>query len=182
MGVKHIVMSGILCLVLGLWLAPGSAEAFWPFSKKKEQGAIYNTPKTKGNPAEKKWQAGKVLPSTPEPDVVLNGVTIKGLKPSMMRASYAPKSVEEIGAIALAHNSWQPDAMAQMEVAAQARMDAAKMRSQKHLTNLQAGKYKRPVNVQAVQGTTGGEAKPPVRQIFNKPVLTKPGKVFTDYR
>ena len=182
MGVKHIIMSGILCLALGVWLVPGPAEAFWPFGKKKEQAEIYNTPKTKGKPAEKKWQAGKLLPSTPEPDVVLNGVTIKGLKPSMMRASYAPKSAEEIGAIALAHNSWQPDAMAQMEVAAQARMDAAKARSQKHLANLQAGKYRRPAVAQPVQGAAGVEVKPPVRQIFNKPVLVKPNKVFTDYR
>jgi hypothetical protein len=176
-------MSGILCLALGLSVAPGAAEAFWPFTKKKEQTEIYNTPKTKGNPADKKWLAGKVLPSTSaEPDVVINGMTVKGLKPSMMTASYAPKNVEEIGAIAMAHTSWQAGALADLEDAAQARIAAAKMRSQRHLANLQAGKYKRPVSAQAVQGAAGEDAKPPVRQIFNKPVLTKPGKVFTDYR
>ncbi len=181
MGIKRIIMSGILCLALGFWLTPGPAGAFWPFGKKKEQAEIYNTPKTKGNPAEKKWQGGKVLPSTPEPDVVINGVTIKGLKPSMMRASYAPKNAEEIGAIAMAHNSWQLDAMAQMESAAQERIAAAKMRSQKHLANLQAGKYKRPVSATVVQGAADDDVKPPTRQIFNRPVLTKPNKVFTDY-
>jgi hypothetical protein len=179
----------IFLLVFGLGLASAEAQ-FWPFGKKKEQAStqddnrqsVFNM-KGKEGAAGNTWSMNSKK-SAEGKDVVVNGVTIKGLKEEMMYSSYAPKSAEEIGAIALAHNSWQESTVNEMQQAAEQRMAAADLRSQQGLANLQAGRYAQPGPVMNAReaGTGNATEKPVKRQIYNKPILTKPSKVFTDYR
>lgn len=188
---------------------PATAEGYWFFGKKKTEKAapegtsIFNKPEKKsgmgqdkGNTSfmsklfgrdEKKSEAAK--------DVVINGITFKGLKPEMMKSSYIPKTPDEIMLVAFAHKSWEGDITTARAADAQKRISNALQKSDEAVRKMREAGAKEMVgaqqaSVKAKAVPAAGEqskpatkaAAPPVKQIFNKPEAKKPSKVFKNYR
>lgn len=184
---------------------PAAAEGFWIFGKKKKQESaasaqeqqIFNSKADEKKPAKKSFMS-KILgtdQAKKAPDVKINGVTVKGLRPEMLVSSYIPKSPDEIMLLALAHKSWEGDAMVAKQAQANARIAAAQNKSEDALQKMRAESAKQMMNASTGvatpdgvrpgakgKGSSGASARAEEKPIFNKPALKAPAKVFTDYR
>jgi hypothetical protein len=191
----------LMCLAAG----PASAEGLWIFGKKKAENAAPESTSIFNKPKEKKAQA-KLKQSfinklfgpgeqqkKEDPDVVINGIKFKGLKKSMLSTSYIPKSPEEIMLVAFAHKSWEGDIMAAKAADAQKRIEEARLKSEAAMEKMRKEAAKEMAGAAQANAKAQAEAKtgkkpaasnaalPAEKQIFNKPISTKPSKVFKDY-
>jgi hypothetical protein len=199
---KLFFLLAVFCLIA----APVSA-AVWPFAKKKGQQAaeeavpkVFNSNKDENTP-DKEWALdGIFTPKTASADLVVNGITFKGIKPEMLNSSYIPKTQDEIMQIAYAHKAWEGDAMIEMEKAAQDRiLKAKKVSDEEYMKSLAMGEAQlAAVNKKFPKSTPSADplqgqkiivpppAAQPAVQIYNSPDNENdpgtPSKVFKNYQ
>ncbi|MGB4107950.1 MAG: hypothetical protein WBK55_09180 [Alphaproteobacteria bacterium] len=194
------MIRAVLCLsllIICLAPQPAGAEGFWIFGKKKQESAaaaqkqkIFNAPAVKETG--KKSFISKLFgidQKKAAPDVKINGVTFKGLRPEMLASSYIPKTTDEIMLLSFVHKSWEGDAMVRRQALASQRAAASLQKSDEALKKMQAEATQQMTNAstgvatpKGVRPASAGPGTSAEKQIFNKPVLKTPAKVFKDYR
>lgn len=191
-----------LILILSFGLVVPAQAGVWLFGTNKEKpqdsgsSGLYVPPKE----IRKKSIMDNIFGVKPEqedlkaPAIPVNSA-FNGITKEMLTTSYTPKSREELLKLASVQRYQQAQGLKEIKAKRDARVSKLKAEQLKIRAAMkkqgddemvavkiaQAKEEKKPVTAGSVPPTSTTNT-PPAKAVYNKPAVTKPTKVFTDYR